>query len=202
MQRHCDSLHQNSYRQRSPRRRHLFPMIASYNSRDVRTRRSADECDSVIDLRAPDCFKNQTRSRGHLLYDHIASLLFQFTVKRSNKHRNYEALKSGAFPDTSSPMISPKSPNTELNISMTSTLTKLCDVSIRYSNPSKLGYTYRLGSAASANAALLPLIPTETPHIRLHIPTVIPDQNNAYPVYSAACQGQQYCKNIRIIMEA
>lgn len=41
---------------------------------------------------------------------------------------------------------------------------------------------YRVGSAASANAALLPLMPTETPHIKLQVPTVIPAQNNANPV--------------------
>ena len=39
--------------------------------------------------------------------------------------------------------------------------------------------THKLASAASARAALLPLIPTETPHIRLHMPTVSPDQNSA-----------------------
>jgi hypothetical protein len=42
--------------------------------------------------------------------------------------------------------------------------------------------TYSAGSAASANAALLPFIPTDTPQIRLHIPTVIPPQNSAKPV--------------------
>ena len=47
---------------------------------------------------------------------------------------------------------------------------------------------YRLGSAASASAALLPLIPTDTPQIKLHIPTVIPDQNSAYPVYWFAAE--------------
>jgi hypothetical protein len=44
------------------------------------------------------------------------------------------------------------------------------------------GHTYKLGSAASAKAAPLPLIPTEIPQIRLHIPTVIPPQKTAYPV--------------------
>jgi hypothetical protein len=44
------------------------------------------------------------------------------------------------------------------------------------------GATYNDGSAASARAALLPLMPTQTPQIRLHIPTVNPAQNNAYPV--------------------
>lgn len=42
--------------------------------------------------------------------------------------------------------------------------------------------THSAGSAASARAALLPLMPTQTPQIRLHIPTVRPAQNNAYPV--------------------
>ena len=45
---------------------------------------------------------------------------------------------------------------------------------------------YNVGSAASANAALLPLMPTLTPHIRLHRPTVKPDQNSAKPVYMFA----------------
>ena len=39
--------------------------------------------------------------------------------------------------------------------------------------------THRLGSAASARAAPLPLMPTDTPHTRLHMPTVNPDQNRA-----------------------
>jgi multidrug resistance efflux pump len=38
---------------------------------------------------------------------------------------------------------------------------------------------YRPGSAASASAALLPLIPTDTPQMRLHMPTVKPAQNRA-----------------------
>lgn len=41
---------------------------------------------------------------------------------------------------------------------------------------------HREGSAASASAALLPLMPTQTPQIKLHMPTVMPAQNNAYPV--------------------
>ena len=45
-----------------------------------------------------------------------------------------------------------------------------------------MGITHRLGSAASARAALLPLMPTETPQMRLHMPTVSPDQKSAYPV--------------------
>lgn len=40
---------------------------------------------------------------------------------------------------------------------------------------------HKLGSAASARAALLPLIPTDTPQIRLHAPTSTPDQKMAYP---------------------
>jgi hypothetical protein len=44
------------------------------------------------------------------------------------------------------------------------------------------GEAYSDGSAASARAALLPLMPTQTPQIRLHMPTVNPAQNRAYPV--------------------
>lgn len=39
--------------------------------------------------------------------------------------------------------------------------------------------TYSEGSAASAKAALEPLIPTLTPQIKLHMPTSTPLQNNA-----------------------
>lgn len=39
--------------------------------------------------------------------------------------------------------------------------------------------TYRLGSAASANAAPLPLMPTEIPQIKLQNPTVTPPQKRA-----------------------
>lgn len=87
----------------------------------------------------------------------------------------------GAFPDTSRPIINPNSPRTELNISITSTLTNL-RVIVSFKEPPRANLyclTYKLGSAASASAALLPLIPTETPHIRLHIPTVNPDQKRA-----------------------
>jgi hypothetical protein len=42
--------------------------------------------------------------------------------------------------------------------------------------------TYSEGSAASANAALEPLMPTLTPQIKLHMPTSVPLQNRAYPV--------------------
>lgn len=45
-----------------------------------------------------------------------------------------------------------------------------------------IGCTHSEGSAASARAALLPLMPTQTPQIRLHMPTVNPAQNSAYPV--------------------
>jgi hypothetical protein len=45
-----------------------------------------------------------------------------------------------------------------------------------------LACTYSVASAASARAALLPLMPTQTPQIKLHMPTVSPAQNNAYPV--------------------
>lgn len=42
--------------------------------------------------------------------------------------------------------------------------------------------THSAGSAASANAALDPLMPTLTPHTRLHMPTSKPAQNSAKPV--------------------
>ena len=86
-------------------------------------------------------------------------------------------LKSLALPDTSSPTISPNSPSTELKISMTSTLTKL-DIS---HGPQKRDKppTHSDGSAASATAALLPLMPTATPQIRFAMPTVRPPQKMA-----------------------
>jgi hypothetical protein len=43
--------------------------------------------------------------------------------------------------------------------------------------------TNNWGSAASAKAAVEPVIPTETPQRRLQNPTVSPPQNNEYPVY-------------------
>lgn len=46
-------------------------------------------------------------------------------------------------------------------------------------HPLSSASTYKLGSAASANAALLPLIPTDTPHIKLQAPTISPLQNIA-----------------------
>lgn len=42
--------------------------------------------------------------------------------------------------------------------------------------------TYKLGSAASARAALEPLIPTDTPQTKLQAPTRRPDQKRAKPV--------------------
>jgi hypothetical protein len=78
-------------------------------------------------------------------------------------------------------MIRPKRPRTELKISMTRIFTNLSLVS-RYYNGQAGTKAHKLGSAASANAALLPLIPTLTPQIKLHIPTVNPDQNSANPV--------------------
>lgn len=53
---------------------------------------------------------------------------------------------------------------------------------VRKASRRKLGVTHSEGSAASARAALLPLMPTQTPQIRLHMPTVNPAQNSAYPV--------------------
>ncbi len=40
-------------------------------------------------------------------------------------------------------------------------------------------FTKRSGFAASDSAAVEPVIPTDTPHNRLHIPTVTPPQNIA-----------------------
>lgn len=79
-------------------------------------------------------------------------------------------------------MINPNSPRTELKISMTSTLTNLRPVSTYVRSLSRYNETYKVESAASAKAALLPLMPTDTPQMRLHIPTVTPDQNRAKPV--------------------
>lgn len=52
-------------------------------------------------------------------------------------------------------------------------------VSLRNSSAALKGKSYSVGSAASARAAPLPLIPTATPHMRLHMPTVMPDQKRA-----------------------
>lgn len=41
--------------------------------------------------------------------------------------------------------------------------------------------TKRFGSAASARAAVEPVMPTETPHRRLHAPTMRPPQKMAKP---------------------
>lgn len=79
-------------------------------------------------------------------------------------------------------MINPNSPRTELKISMTSTLTNLQLVSMVTKIYVGCNGSYKLGSAASAKAALLPLMPTETPQMRLHMPTVTPDQKRANPV--------------------
>lgn len=93
---------------------------------------------------------------------------------------------SSALPETNSPIINPNSPSTELKISMTRILTNLPLISpLFFPLPlhppflGQLGITHKLGSAASANAAPLPLIPTLTPHTRLHIPTVKPAQKRA-----------------------
>lgn len=48
---------------------------------------------------------------------------------------------------------------------------------IKYNNNNK--NTYREGSAASASAAPLPLMPTAIPQTRLQPPTVRPDQKSA-----------------------
>jgi hypothetical protein len=91
-------------------------------------------------------------------------------------------LKSFALPETRSPIIRPKRPNTELKISTTNILTNLAFMSVKNFHVTQRRLSYKLGSAASANAALLPLIPTDTPHIKLHIPTVNPAQKRANPV--------------------
>lgn len=52
-------------------------------------------------------------------------------------------------------------------------------VSLDDSSATAKGKSYSVGSAASARAAPLPLIPTATPHTRLHMPTVIPAQKRA-----------------------
>ena len=51
--------------------------------------------------------------------------------------------------------------------------------------------TNRLGSAASARAAVEPVIPTDTPHRRLHIPTVNPPQKIAKPIIHGVSYGQK-----------
>ena len=87
--------------------------------------------------------------------------------------------------------MSPNNPKTELKISITSTLTNLGKEGqqpLAYVLFIGKVFTHRLGSAASASAALLPLIPTETPQMRLHMPTVMPAQKSAYPVYWLAAE--------------
>ena len=60
------------------------------------------------------------------------------------------------------------------------------DAPMRPNNPMMLPktstmriFTNKFGSAASASAALEPVIPTQTPQRRLHTPTVSPPQNRA-----------------------
>lgn len=139
----------------------------------------------------PKSARNQFLPERHL----SASTWMIYTVQNSHlsnifPHQNCNSpsrpqlilySKSGAFDETNKPIMRPKSPNTELKISMTKILTNLSWVSVLKQALSTCD-TYKLGSAASARAAPLPLMPTETPHIKLHIPTVIPDQNRAYPV--------------------
>lgn len=43
-------------------------------------------------------------------------------------------------------------------------------------------FTNKAGSAASARAAVDPVMPTQTPQSRLHAPTVRPPQNSANPI--------------------
>lgn len=111
---------------------------------------------------------------------HLTSILSLVDVHPKPTPNSNQLLKSGASLDTRSPIMSPKSPSTELNISITRTLTNLSQALAPRLNFLDLrATTYRLGSAASANAALLPLIPTETPQIRLHMPTSKPPQKSA-----------------------
>ncbi len=86
-------------------------------------------------------------------------------------------LKSAALLETSSPIIKPNRPSTELKISMTRILTNLHRISPVFGMQESI--THKVGSAASANAAPLPLMPTDTPQIKLHNPTVKPAQNTA-----------------------
>lgn len=74
-------------------------------------------------------------------------------------------LISAALPAINKPTIKPKRPKMEPKISTTRILTN------------------KALSLASAMAALAPVIPTETPQIKLQTPTVNPAQNKAYPVY-------------------
>ena len=78
-------------------------------------------------------------------------------------------------------MMRPKRPKIAAKISMVRILTNLVCCEFQKGDVGKI-WTYSVGSAASASAALLPLMPTHTPQIKLHMPTVIPAQNSAYPV--------------------
>ncbi len=94
--------------------------------------------------------------------------------------RDHSPPKSAALLVTSRPIIKAKRPITELKISMMRILTKLCSSQrIIYRSEGGRGTTHSEGSAASANAAPLPLMPTDTPQIRLQKPTVMPVQNMA-----------------------
>ena len=74
---------------------------------------------------------------------------------------------SSALPPINKPTMSPNKPNTLPNISITKTLTK------------------RVGSAASARAALDPVIPTASPHARLHSPGELISLNqDTFPILS------------------
>lgn len=72
---------------------------------------------------------------------------------------------SEALPAMRRPTMRPKSPRTEPKISMTRILTN------------------RAESAASATAAVDPVIPTQIPQTRLPRPTVRPAQKSEKPVY-------------------
>ena len=76
-------------------------------------------------------------------------------------------------------MIRPKRPRIELKISMTRIFTNLRSLVSMKGASESANAPYKPGSAASASAALLPLIPTDMPQMRLHMPTVNPAQNNA-----------------------
>jgi hypothetical protein len=76
----------------------------------------------------------------------------------------------------------PNNPRIAAKISMVRILTNLNVSANRHCYAQVAEETHSAGSAASASAALLPLMPTQTPQIRLHIPTVNPAQNRAYPV--------------------
>lgn len=88
--------------------------------------------------------------------------------------------KSLAGPLSRSPIIRPNRPSTDEKISITRTLTNLDSVSHSAAMVySLLSPTHKLGSAASARAALDPLMPTLIPHTKLQAPTKRPDQKSA-----------------------